>query len=79
MIVSWVAYDQLCKSVLKNKPVILGIVIFLLLSALAFFLTQVLSSRAAYIHVGAAIGTIMAANVFFRDYSCAKRISESIF
>ena len=78
MFVSWVVYDQLCKSALKNRPVILGIVIFLFLSALAFFLTQVLSSRAAYIHVGAAIGTIMAANVFFVIIPAQKELVKAL-
>ena len=65
LVVSWVVYDLLCKSSLKEKPLILGVVIFIYLALLAFLLTQFLSARAAYIHVGAAIGTIMAANVFF--------------
>ena len=38
-----------------------GVLLFVLLS---YFLTQIYGSRAAYIHVGAIIGTIMAANVF---------------
>jgi len=36
---------------------------FVLVTALAWGLTQVMSARAAYLHVGAALGTIMAANV----------------
>jgi uncharacterized membrane protein len=36
-----------------------------ILTAAAFGYSQVLTGRAAYIHVGALIGTIMAANVFF--------------
>ena len=36
-----------------------------LLTGTAYGLTQLLSARAAYIHVGAIIGTIMAANVLF--------------
>ena len=34
--------------------------------AVAYALTQVLSPRAAYIHIGALFGTIMAANVWVR-------------
>ncbi|KAA3632899.1 MAG: hypothetical protein DWQ08_02665 [Proteobacteria bacterium] len=37
----------------------------LFFAILAFVLDQLFSSRAAYIHVGAAIGTVMVANVFF--------------
>jgi uncharacterized membrane protein len=63
-IISWFIYDFLCKS-LKEKPLLLGVLIFLSLALLAYGLTQFLSPRAAYIHVGAAIGIIMVANVFF--------------
>jgi uncharacterized membrane protein len=31
---------------------------------LSYILTEIFGSRAAYIHVGACLGTIMAANVF---------------
>ncbi len=60
----WILYAALCK-MLMNRPKVLGIVGFLCLVAIAYFLTQVFSSRAAYIHVGALIGTIMAWNVYF--------------
>ena len=65
MLLSWLVYDQLCKSALKQRPLLLGFIIFAYLVVLAFVLTHLLSPRAAYIHVGASIGTIMAANVFF--------------
>ena len=42
----------------------MAVVGFALLVALAFGLTRVLSGRAAYLHVGATMGTIMAANVW---------------
>jgi len=63
LIVSWVVYDALCRSPLGARPVALGATLFMLATALAWGLSQLLSPRAAYLHVGAAIGTIMAANV----------------
>ena len=63
LVVSWLAYDALCRSRLGANPLALASVLFVLGTALAWGLTRVLSPRAAYIHVGAAIGTIMAANV----------------
>ena len=62
LIVSWLVYDALCRS-LGARPLALGAVLFVLTTALAWGLTELLSPRAAYLHVGAAIGTIMAANV----------------
>ncbi len=63
--ISWLVYDLLCKSPLKKRPRTLAISIFIFLTLLAWLLDTFLSSRAAFIHVGAAIGTIMVANVLF--------------
>ena len=63
--VAWLVYDGLCRSPLKQRPVLLSAAVAVFLAALAWALDMVLSSRAAYMHVGAAIGTIMVANVFF--------------
>ncbi len=62
---SWLVYDGLCRSPLGRKPVALAAVLFTLLVLLAWGLSQLFSGRGAYIHVGAAIGTCMVANVFF--------------
>ncbi len=64
LIGSWFVYDGLCRSPLAEKPVWLAAVGFALLVLLAWGLSEVFSGRAAYIHVGAAIGTCMVANVF---------------
>lgn len=65
MLGSWIGYDLLCKSPLGKRDGLLGVVIFGLLTLLAWELGRCLGGRAAYIEVGASIGTIMAANVFF--------------
>ncbi|MEO1900992.1 MAG: urate hydroxylase PuuD [Alcanivorax sp.] len=62
---SWLVYDGLCRSPLGRRPVALAAVLFALLVLLAWGLSQLFSGRGAYIHVGAAIGTCMVANVFF--------------
>jgi uncharacterized membrane protein len=61
---AWIAYDQLCRSPLGARPAALAALGGALVAALAWSLSQVFSARGAYIHVGAALGTIMAANVF---------------
>ena len=61
---SWVIYDFLCKSNLINNSFIFSIVCLIITTLGAYFLTRIYGSRAAYIHVGACLGTIMAANVF---------------
>jgi uncharacterized membrane protein len=65
MIVSWFVYDLLCRSPLGRHNAVMGVVVFALLTLLAWELSRTLGGRAAYIHVGTSIGTIMAANVFF--------------
>jgi len=65
MVGSWFIYDLLCRSPLGKREGLLGLVVFVLLGALACGLSRLLGGRAMFIHVGTAIGTIMAANVFF--------------
>ncbi|HXY99428.1 MAG TPA: urate hydroxylase PuuD [Stellaceae bacterium] len=60
----WLIYDFLWRSPLAQKPALAAAISFLLLAGLAFALTRVFSGRAAYMHVGALLGTIMAANVW---------------
>ena len=60
---AWIVYDLLCRSPLGQRPLAFGVVVYLLLLASAWALTRLLSGRAAYLHVGAMIGTIMVANV----------------
>ena len=64
-VVGWILYDLLCKSPLQKKPILFAVTGILLLTAFAYFYSQVFSGRAAYIHFGAMIGSIMVANVFF--------------
>ena len=65
MVGSWVVYDLLCRSPLGKSDGVLGAVVFGLITLLAWALARTLGGRAMFIHVGTAIGTIMAANVFF--------------
>jgi len=61
----WVIYDLLCKSALARDARLFGLVLLLGCSLLAWGLCQLFSGRGAYLHFGAVLGTIMAANVFF--------------
>jgi uncharacterized membrane protein len=51
--------------VAPRAPVAAAAVWVSALTAIAMLLTQLLNGRAAFLHVGAMLGTIMAANVFF--------------
>jgi uncharacterized membrane protein len=56
-------YEALCWSPLRRNATAFAVVWFLALTGAAFALTRVFSDRGAFIHVGAIIGTVMAANV----------------
>jgi uncharacterized membrane protein len=61
----WVVYDLMCRSPLGRHLRVFGVVWFLTLTAAAYALTHIFADLGAFMHVGAIIGTVMAANVFF--------------
>jgi uncharacterized membrane protein len=72
----WLVYDALCRTV-KNE-LVLAVIVFLLVVAAAWGYAQVFGARAAYVHVGALIGTIMVWNVFFHIIPGQRRMVEAI-
>jgi len=73
----WLVYDTLCKSLGKNETV-LALVIYVFIMFATWALFHVFGGRAAYIHVGAMIGTMMVANVFFVIIPGQKKMVEAI-
>ena len=65
LFVGWIVYDLLCKSPLRHQPLLLGIALMLFLVFVSWGFSQFMTGRAAYLHVGAIIGTMMVGNVFF--------------
>ena len=64
-IAAWVIYTLLCKTPLVKRGIWFALVGFAIVTGFAYFYCQVFSSRGAYIHLGAMLGTIMVGNVFF--------------
>jgi uncharacterized membrane protein len=60
----WFIYDGLCRSKIGDYTVLLALAVFALILLASVLFTAVFSGRGAFIHVGALVGTIMAANVF---------------
>ncbi|MBI1216754.1 MAG: hypothetical protein GC185_13170 [Alphaproteobacteria bacterium] len=60
----WVFYDTLCRSWIGRHAKLFTVIWFGALAASAYALGHIFSGRGAFIHVGAMIGTAMAANVF---------------
>ena len=63
LVIGLALYEGLCRSPLGQNEAGLAIAILLVLMLTAWALTQVLSGRGAFIHFGAILGTLMAANV----------------
>jgi uncharacterized membrane protein len=64
LVLGWLVYDLLCRSPLGQNNLLLGIFWFVCLLFAAHLLNSLFNPRAAYIHIGAMIGTVMVANVF---------------
>jgi len=63
VVIGLAVYEGLCRSPLGRNELALSSVLVLLLALTAWGLTQIFSGRGAFIHFGAILGTIMAANV----------------
>ena len=61
--VAWVVYDVLCRVV--RDELVLGTLLLGLTTLAAWGATELFAPRAAFVQVGAMLGTIMVANVFF--------------
>jgi len=76
--VGYAVYHFLCDSRLGKTPVFLSFVLFMLLVAAAYGFSTIFSGRAAYLHVGAIIGTIMVGNVFFTIMPAQRALVKAI-
>ena len=61
----WVAYDLMCRSRIGHNTVLLAAAVFAMVVISTWVFGEVFSARAAFLHVGAFVGTIMTGNVFF--------------
>jgi uncharacterized membrane protein len=65
IVAGWFVYDGLCRSPLVSNGTLFAAILLVLSAVLAWGQCQLFGGRGAYIHFGAVLGTIMAANVFF--------------
>jgi uncharacterized membrane protein len=70
-------YEGLCR-LLEGRETLLALVLFAFIVASTWALFRLFSARAAYIHVGAMIGTMMVANVFFHIIPGQKKMVADI-
>lgn len=74
IVAGWFVYDLLLRSPIGKNEMLFGALSFLILVGTHYFLSQSLSSRAAFFHIGALLGTIMVANVWQRILPAQRKI-----
>jgi uncharacterized membrane protein len=78
IVASGVVYDVMMASPLGRHEKAFAVIAYVLIVALAFGLTRAFSARAAFIHVGAIFGTIMAANVWMHILPAQRRMIAAL-
>jgi uncharacterized membrane protein len=74
----WLLYESMNRFVAPRAPTISAIVWIAGLIVISIALTRLLSGRAAFLHVGAMLGTIMAGNVFFTIVPSQRELVASV-
>jgi uncharacterized membrane protein len=64
LVLAWLVYDAACRVLGANDRALAAVVVCLVVAS-AWGASELFAARAAYLQVGAMLGTIMAANVFF--------------
>ena len=62
---AWIVYDIFWKTPIKNRPLLGATICLVLILGYAAWLETIFNGRAVYLQVGAMMGTIMTANVFY--------------
>jgi uncharacterized membrane protein len=76
ILLAWPVYDLLWRAKLNERA---GIAIsYLLIVAVAYGLTRVMEGRAAYLHVGAMLGTLMTLNVWMRILPAQRKMVAAL-
>ncbi|HEY2962868.1 MAG TPA: urate hydroxylase PuuD [Pyrinomonadaceae bacterium] len=78
IIAAGVLYDVMMASPLGRQEKAFAVIAYVLIVAAAYGLTRVFSGRAAYIHLGAIFGTIMAANVWMHILPAQRRMIAAL-
>ncbi len=74
----WVAYDRFWRSLAKNYPRAGILVCFVALLAYGAWLDTLFNGRAVYLQMGAMMGTMMSANVFFHIIPSQKEMMGAL-
>lgn len=73
----WLVYDMMCR-LLAGREGVLAALLFAFVILADWALFRIFGARAAYVHVGAMMGTMMVANVFFHIIPGQKKMVAAI-
>ncbi|MNS39802.1 Cytochrome c [compost metagenome] len=74
LVISWLFYDTLWRSPLGKKTPVAAAISFAFLAGLIYALCHLLPGRAAFIHVGVILGTLMTGNVWMHIIPSQKEL-----
>ncbi|HWW88632.1 MAG TPA: urate hydroxylase PuuD [Vicinamibacterales bacterium] len=77
LFVTWIVYDQVWMRLGHNRAVAMSVSLVVLV-ALAFGLAQIMSGRSLFVHLGAALATVMLGNVWRHIWPSQQRIVKAI-
>ena len=77
LVVGWFVYDLLWRSPLARRERLAATISLTLLALVSYGMCRVLSGRAAFMHVGSLLGTIMVANVWVRILPAQQQMLEA--
>lgn len=78
LILSWPVYDLLWRSKIGRNETAGVIICYILLVGVCYALTTVMEGRAAYMHVGALMGTLMMLNVWMRILPAQRKMVAAL-
>ena len=78
MVLSWPVYDLLWKSKLARNETLGVVISYVLLVGSSYGLSHVMEGRAAYMHVGAMLGTLMMLNVWMRILPAQRKMVAAL-
>ncbi len=78
LVVGWGVYDTLWSQLGDKMPKVATALTVALVAGTGIALTQLLSGRAAFLHTGALLGTLMTANVWMRIIPGSKRMVAAL-
>lgn len=77
IVLTWIVYDNLWLSPLSQNVALCAVLTFGIIVCVTMMGSHYLGARASYIHVGAAMGTLMVANVWLRILPAQRELIAS--